>query len=104
MAVEDGAHSFSEENRAGPTVRDAHGVQSKMQIADASFEPAETHSGFPLANIEPAQIERGVFVGATAGGIAEKRGQGSWQGKEAGGEEDAITVEQMATEIEQVDI
>ncbi len=103
VAAEDGAHSFGEENRAAPAVRDAHGMQSRVQIANTGFEPAKTGGGFPLADIETAQIKRGVFVGAAADWIAEKRAQGSWHGDEAGAEDDTNRIEQTAPQIGQVD-
>ena len=96
MTPKDGAHSFGEENRASPAVRDARGVQSRMQIVDATFEPSETRGGFALADIETAQIKRGVFVGVIARWIAEERAWGGWHGDEASAEDDAIRIEQTA--------
>ena len=102
MAAKDGAHSFGEENGASPAVRDAHGVQSRMKIADARFEPAQTRSGFTFADIETAQIKSGIFAGV-AGGIAEKRAWGGWHGDEASAEDNAIGIEQTAPQIRKVD-
>src|SRR2546425_13017845 len=51
MTQEDGEHFFRQENRTAPAVRDAHGFERGMQMADAAFEPAETICGLAPANI-----------------------------------------------------
>src|SRR5438445_2778741 len=51
MAAENGAHFFGEEDRTAPAVGDAHLGESRVQMADAVFEPAETGGGFAFANI-----------------------------------------------------
>src|SRR5215470_16422020 len=84
MAAEDGAHSLGEENRAAPAVRDAHGMQSRMQIADTRFKPAEARGGFALTDIETVQIGRCVFVCLDFRGLTEKRSERRWHRDETG--------------------
>ena len=73
MAAEDGAHFIGEENRAAPTVGDAHGSKGGVQTADAAFEPAETGGGFAAANIVAAQIVRAILGRAITDGKARRR-------------------------------
>ena len=62
MASENGAHAFREQYWPGPAVRDADGVQGRMQLADAALEPEETLRGFSFANVEAVQIRRGELL------------------------------------------
>src|SRR5258708_11277513 len=122
MVAEDGEHSFREENRAAPAVRDAHGGKGWVQMADAVFEPAETLGGFASANVVPlwgkplrdkplGGTQRGKPLGGrplrgkpaqtvSASGNAKRHaGRG---GDEAGAEDDAIRFEQASPQIGKV--
>src|SRR5258708_21912730 len=101
MAAEDGTHFFRDENRAAPAVRDAHGGKSRVQMADAAFEPAQTVDGFASANIVAAQIVRAVFCGLGAEGSAKRRAIGG--GNEAGAKDDAIRFEEASPQIGKVE-
>ena len=63
MDAKDRAHFFGQENRAAPSVRDAHRSQRRMQMADAVLQPTETLRGFASAHIVSAQIVRAAFNG-----------------------------------------
>src|SRR5713226_9081751 len=86
--AEDGAHSFGEEDRAGPPVGDEYVGEGGVQMADAVFEPAEAGGGFASANVVAAQIVRGVLAAAAAEGKAGRRAYVG--GDQAGAEDDAI--------------
>src|SRR6266850_1571966 len=100
MVSEDGEHFFGEEDRAAPAVGDAHVFKRGVQMADASFEPAETGGGFAFANIIAAQIARAVFDRA---GVQWKAGRcANVRRDEAGAEDDAIRFEQTPPKIGKV--
>src|SRR5207237_5271128 len=71
MAAKNRAHSFGEQNRPGPAVRDARGLQRRMQMMHAALEPAETLLGFSFAHIEAVQIWRSEFL-CVLTGLAKK--------------------------------
>ena len=75
MALEDRTHFLRQENRAAPVVRNAHGFECGVQMADAAFEPAEAVRGLAPAHIVVAQIARGVFDRAVAEGKTGRRAE-----------------------------
>src|SRR5258708_40262530 len=88
VVAEDGTHLFGKENRTAPTVRDAHGGKSGVQVAYATFQPAKTIGGLAPANIIAVQIVHAVFDRTCANGKARRRPHIG--GDKAGAEEDAI--------------
>ena len=51
MMAEDRTHAFGKENGAAPAMRDAHGFECRMKIADALLEHGETIGGGALVNV-----------------------------------------------------
>src|SRR5215467_1991526 len=62
MAAENGAHAIGEKNWASPAVGDADGLQRRVQMMHAAFEPPEALGSFSFANIEAVQIRRSELL------------------------------------------
>src|SRR5205807_473387 len=65
MALEDRTHFLRQENRAAPVVRNAHGFECGVQMADAAFEPAEAVRGLAAARMPDISREKALVARRT---------------------------------------
>src|SRR5215467_15030821 len=81
----------------------AHGLQRRMQVANAVLQPSKTFGGLAFAHIEAVQICRRASASAGTGGIAKKRLKRSRGRDQASAENNAIRFEQAPPQVRKVD-
>src|SRR5690349_5812182 len=96
--TETGAHSFGEEDRAAPAMRDAHIGKRGVQMTHTVFERAKTSGRFAAANIETAQIVH-VILDRVLASEREARGRTCVRRHKASAEDDAVRIEQASPQI-----